>query len=337
MSGVDQPDSLEDWVAIKEHPFLDTAAKQRLDFHVAWNEFEWKVAITCRSHSRTASDSKPQGWSGAFSFSEIQSIHEQLSLVHPSLGPYLPELPEEPRGLWAYIANSEPPNDNICEQIHNYLKIALDVSGQKLLIDTLFEEHTYDEYFENVSELKRRGYDEAVNNAEDELENVLFLRSGSINMLDMVEVYKLEDKALFKLNVALAELYNYLIQPFLDMRELSFGKLREAKTGLENPDLGERRKGEYAVMLSEWQENYVHALDRIQELYIEYYSKTVHLQKGVCKNIFNSHCISLRTLGQTLKKKKNVFLPFFGIAEKYNSLVAGSRKCQSMSQCFNIL
>ena len=78
----------------------------------------------------------------------------------------------------------------------------------------------------------------------------------------------------------MAELYNYLIQPFLDMREMALDKVREAKNGLTNPNLGDRRKAEYAVMFSEWQENYVHALDRIQELYIEYYTSTVELLEG---------------------------------------------------------
>ena len=283
----DQVDSLEDWVAIKEHPFLDTKNKVRLNFYVAWNAIEAKVAITCRERARVASDtSEAKGWSGLYTFTELKSIHEQLSLVYPSLGQYLPDLPEEPRGVWAYISYQEVPDDSICSQLQNYLEIALDTCGHNLLIDTLFEEHSFEEYFENVSELKRRKYDVAVSNAQDQLENVLFLRDGSINMLDMSEVYKQEDEALFKYNIALAELYNYLIQPFLDMRELAFTKLREAKAGLENPNFGERRKAEFAAMFSEWQINYIHSLDRIQELYIEYYTKTNDLLSGRLVLIF---------------------------------------------------
>ncbi len=284
MMDEDQPDSLEGWIAIKEDPFVDTTAKTRLDMHVAWNDVEGKIALTCRQHSRTVADDHSEGWSGAFSFRELKSIHEQLSLVHPLLGPYIPDLPLEPYGLWAYISSNEPPRDSICEEIHQYLRVAFDICGQKLFISTLFEEHSYEEYFENISELKRRGYDEAIANAEDQLQNVIFLRDSSINMLDMCETYKLEDESLFKLNIALAELYNYLIQPFLDMRELAFNKLKEAKSGLEQVqcgNYGQRRKNEFAQMFSEWQDNYVHALDRIQELYIEYYNKTVTLLTGV--------------------------------------------------------
>ena len=279
---MDTVDALEDWVAIVEHPFLDKQVRPNLNFHVAWNDVELKVAITCRESSRMATDETTEDYAGAFSFRELQSIHELLSLVHPSLGPYMPNLPEEARGIWAYISEPEQPPETLCQDVNNYLRIALDVCGKKLLLDTLFGEPSYDEYFENISVLKRRIYDEKVANVNDEMQNVMFLRSGSVNMLDMVEVYSLEDEVLFKTNVAYAELYNYLLQPFLDMRELSFDKLREAKNGLENPNYGQRRKLEFAEMFKEWQTNYNHALDRIQELYMEYYSQTSEIYTGNC-------------------------------------------------------
>ena len=278
---MDQCDSLEDWVSIKENPFEDDSPKIKMDFQIAWNEQDFKIAITCHKRVRVEPGQERQTWTGLFTFIELKSIHEQLALVHPSLGPYFPELPTELHGIWAYISSANPPSEHICEELHRYLQIALDLCGDKLLISTFFEEHCFEEYFEKISELRRRGFDDAVHHAEDELQNVLFLRSGSINMLDMMEVYGLEDKSTFKWNIALAELYNYLIQPFLDMRELAFAKLREAKGGLENPNLGERRKTEYATMFSEWQDNYVHALDRIQELYLEYYGKTLEMQSSV--------------------------------------------------------
>lgn len=218
----------------------------------------------------------------------MKGIHEQLCLIHPSLGQYLPPLPVEPQGLWAYLYSQEPASGDICLHLEQYLKTALDICGQGLLLSTLFEEHTYEEYFERISELKRRNYDEAVSAAEDQLQNVLFLRDGSINMMDMMENYKLEDDSLYKLNVALAELYNYLLQPFLDMRELSCSKLREAKQGLENPNLGKRRKTEFSLMFTEWQENYEHSLDSIQQFYMEYYNKTVDILTSMYTCIFDS-------------------------------------------------
>jgi len=96
---------------------------------------------------------------------------------------------------------------------------------------------------------------------------------------------------LFKWNVAWAELYNYLIQPFLDSRELAFNKLREAKAGLESRSLGSRRKAEYRTMFSEWRNEYNDILDSIQELYLQYYERTVTILTGLnCVKYFDSLC-----------------------------------------------
>lgn len=195
---IDQPDSLEGWVAIKDHPFLEKCArKTKLVFHVAWNDVESRVAVTCRRCSNNTDATSPTAWTAAFTFSELRGIHDQLSLVHPSLGQYMPVLPAEPRGLWAYFAQVEAPDDSMCGEIYRYLNTALELCGETLLINTLFEEHSLDEYFEKVSELRRRTFDEAVARTEEQLDSVLFLCEGSINMLDMAEVYKQEDEVDF--------------------------------------------------------------------------------------------------------------------------------------------
>jgi len=190
---LDQADSLEGWVAIREHPFVEKwSRKSKMVFHVAWNEVECRVAITCRRCGADAAS--PSAWTGAFTFSELRGIHDQLSLVHPSLSQYLPPLPAEPRGLWAYFVNVEPPDESICVEVRQYLSTALEICGETLLISTLFEEHSLEEYFEKVSELRRRNFDDAVSRVEEQLDSVLFLCEGSINMLDMAEVYKQEDE-----------------------------------------------------------------------------------------------------------------------------------------------
>jgi len=193
---VDQPDSLEDWVSIKDHPFLEKCMRRtKLVLHVAWNDVESCVAVTCRRCADGAEPpASPTAWTAAFTFGELRGIHDQLSLVHPSLGQYLPPLPAEPRGLWAYFVHVEPPDESICVDIHRYLNVALEICGETLFISTLFEEHSLDEYFEKISELRRRSFDDAVARAEEQLDSVLFLCEGSINMLDMAEVYKQEDE-----------------------------------------------------------------------------------------------------------------------------------------------
>ena len=195
---IDQLDNLEGWVAIKDHPFVDKCAwKTKLVFHVAWNDVESRVAVTCRRCSDCADGASPKAWTAALTFSELRAVHDQLILVHASLGQYLPHLPSEPRGLWAYFVHVEPPDESICAAIHRYLNIALDICGETLLINTLFEEHNLDEYFEKISDLRRRNFDDAVSRAEEQLDSVLFLCEGSINMLDMAEVYREEDEVSF--------------------------------------------------------------------------------------------------------------------------------------------
>ena len=280
----DQPDSLEGWVAIKENPFSDNVMPPRLTFHVCWNNLGRKVAVTCRQRSRVASDTEEHlVRTGLFSFEELRCIHELLSLVHPSLGPYLPVLPEEPRGLWAFVSYQETPEniDEICQQLGNYFPIALDTCKEKLLMSTLFEENSVQEYFENISELRRQGYDQLISIAEEELKNVVFERENASNMSELGDIYAREDRAVFKLNVALAELYNYQIQPFLDLREVAVCKVKEAKFGIQDPNVGDRVKREYAERLSEWQQHYEEALDRIQDIYMKYYSKTKSIYTGM--------------------------------------------------------
>ena len=89
--------------------------------------------------------------------------------------------------------------------------------------------------------------------------------------------------------MAWAELYNYLIQPFLDSRELAFNKLREAKAGLESKYLGNRRKAECQAMFNEWRTEYNHILDSIQELYLQYYDRTVTILTGLKCKTFKLH------------------------------------------------
>ena len=240
----------------------------------------FQIVITCREHSRVVSDTSSDGDCGELSVNELKAVHEQLCLIHPSLGPYLPDLPSQPQGFWAYFYKHESPTDSFCSMVEDYFRIAFDICGKGLLLNTLFGKTSYDEYFENISELKRRKYDESVDTCQQKLQNILSLRSGSVNMLDKLQYYSLEDSAMFDLNVALADLYNYLLQPFLDMREMSLAKLKEAKNGLQNENYGDRLKKEYADMFAEWQENYEHALDAICQHYIDYYSKTVSILKG---------------------------------------------------------
>lgn len=192
-------DSLEDWVAIKERPFsTDNTQRKKLKFEVLWNHAESKIAVKCRGYkTENGRNSVISEWQGTYSFTELRSIHEQLSLIHPSLNQYCPQFPVEPTGLWAYVTNAQPADIPACEDIAHYLNIAHDICGDALLINTLFEEHDVDEYFEKISELRRRAFDDAVSRIEEQLDSVLFLFDGCVNMLELQDVYKQEDEVPF--------------------------------------------------------------------------------------------------------------------------------------------
>ena len=45
---MDETDTLEDWVAIKEQPFYKDLKITNYIVHVAWNQVKYKLAVTCR-------------------------------------------------------------------------------------------------------------------------------------------------------------------------------------------------------------------------------------------------------------------------------------------------
>lgn len=279
-----QMDSLEDWVPVKPGLFnTDAESSKRFIFMVSWNDVYRKVAITCRQHNRVASDKEDsESRSGMFSFSELKAIHDILCLIQPSLLSYLPPLPDEPRSLWAYLGYTGPDYDyeEICCQLEKYFVRALEICKEHLLMTTLFEEPDTREYFDNMSELRRQNLEDEVLKCEERLKNVIFLRTNASNMHDMKDVYESEDDAVMKLHECLAVLYNYQQQPFLDLRAISRYKVAEAKEQLENSDLGERFKRQYATIFSEWQTQLEQAMENIQQLYIKYYSTSCQIYQG---------------------------------------------------------
>ena len=147
----------------------------------------------------------------------------------------LPDLPQQPNGFWAYIYDSEQPPEGLCASLERYLDVAVDICGASLVENALYDEHSIEEYFEHLSEFKRRRYDECVTTAQRNLGNVVTLREHDVTMLERAQTYEQEDSAIYQLNVALAELYNYLILPYEDSRELAECKCREAQKGKRNP------------------------------------------------------------------------------------------------------
>uniref|UniRef100_A0A8B9NEC9 JMY/WHAMM N-terminal domain-containing protein n=1 Tax=Accipiter nisus TaxID=211598 RepID=A0A8B9NEC9_9AVES len=178
MSAFALEETLEaDWVAVRPHAFQERE-KHKFVFIVAWNEIEGKFAITChnrtaqrqRSGSRELRRGGPCSWAGLFSFQDLRAVHQQLCSVNSELEPYLPAFPEEPSGMWTVLFGapelSEQEMDALCYKLQVYLVHSLDTCGWKILSQVLFTEtDDPEEYYESLSELRQKGYEEVLQRA----------------------------------------------------------------------------------------------------------------------------------------------------------------------------
>ncbi|RWS16737.1 junction-mediating and -regulatory protein-like protein, partial [Dinothrombium tinctorium] len=233
--------SLEDWVAVKPNLFASDGHNPNYRFFVAWNDAEQKLAITCSQGSRKVSDKSTT--------SLATSLRQKQT----------------------------PIDDSICRQLEDYLEKALHICGKRLFLSLLFDEHPLSDFEENLQELRLKGHENVYRNALNELEEVLKIRKRAENMIEMSTVYAIEDEVVANVSIALAELYNFQIQPFLQLREIAFNSKKKAETKLKDDNLGERIKREAKREYEENNDQYLAANEALQHLYQEYYRKTSEL------------------------------------------------------------
>ncbi|CDQ87625.1 unnamed protein product, partial [Oncorhynchus mykiss] len=125
------------------------------------------------------SDSSREGysWAGLFAFQDVRAAHVQLCAVNSDLEPCLPPFPEEQSGMWTVLFGapevSQRETDALCYQLQVYLGHALDTCGWKILAQVLFtESDDTEEYYESLSELRQKGYEEALQRAKKRLQEV---------------------------------------------------------------------------------------------------------------------------------------------------------------------
>uniref|UniRef100_A0A8C4IFH2 Junction mediating and regulatory protein, p53 cofactor n=1 Tax=Dicentrarchus labrax TaxID=13489 RepID=A0A8C4IFH2_DICLA len=287
-------DNLESgWVAVRPNAF-EEKEKHKFVFIVAWNEVEGRFAITChnrtvqrRSFDKTKWPESPDcSWAGLFSFQDLRAIHQQLCSVNSDLEPCLPVFPEEPAGMWTVLFGSaevpETEMDELCYSLQVYLGHALDTCGWKILSQVLFTENDDpDEYYESLSELRQSGYEEALNRATKHLQELLERHKTMDSMVELLELYEEEDQAYGGLLEASTQLYQYLLQPFRDMRELAMLRRQQIKISMENDYLGPRRIEALKKEDFDWQKKAQEAVLNIQEFTVKYFEITAKAQKGV--------------------------------------------------------
>ncbi|KAK0151636.1 Junction-mediating and -regulatory protein [Merluccius polli] len=227
-------------------------------------------------------------WAGLFSIRDLRAVHLQLCSVNSELEACLPILPvpEEPAGTWTALFGAAPPpqveTDELCRRLRAYLGHALDACGWRILSRVLFTDHDDpDEYYESLSELRQSGYEEAVGRAKRRLNELLEQHKSMESMVELLAVYEEEDQAYGNLLEACTQLYQYLLQPFRDMRELAMLRRQQIKISMENDYLGPRRVEALKKEDSDWQKKAQEAVLNIQEFTVKYFEITARAQKGV--------------------------------------------------------
>ncbi|KAM6965217.1 junction-mediating and -regulatory protein-like [Aplochiton taeniatus] len=225
-------------------------------------------------------------WAGLFSFQDLRTIHLQLSSVNSVLEPCLPLFPEEPAGMWTVLFGSaevpETEMDDLCYRLQVYLGHALDTCGWKILSQIVFTENDDpEEYYESLSELKQTGYEEALQRAKKHLQELLERHRAMDSMVELLQVFEEEDQAYGELLEASTQLYQYLLQPFRDMRELAMLRRQQIKISMENDFLGPRRIEGLKREDLDWQRKAQEAVLNIQEFTVKYFDTTSRAQKAV--------------------------------------------------------
>ena len=131
----------------------------------------------CDAEGKESGGREEYSWAGLYSFQDMRAAHLQLCAVNSDLEPCLPAFPEEQAGMWTVIFGSpevsQRETDALCYQVQVYLGHALDTCGWLILSQVLFSESDdTEEYYENLSELRQKGYEDALERAKARLQEV---------------------------------------------------------------------------------------------------------------------------------------------------------------------
>ncbi|XP_054908407.1 junction-mediating and -regulatory protein [Poeciliopsis prolifica] len=225
-------------------------------------------------------------WAGLFSFQDLRAAHQQLCAVNSDLEPCLPLFPEEQSGVWTVLFGapgmSQRETDALCYQLQVYLGHALDTCGWKILSQVLFSEgDDSEEYYESLSELRQKGYEDALEAAKRRMQEVLDKHKAMDSMVELLQVYPEEDEAYGELLEATTQLYHYLLQPFRDIREVATLRRQQIKICLETERLGPRRVESLRKEDEEWQKKAQAAVLAIQDLTVKFFETTTRAQKAL--------------------------------------------------------
>ncbi|KAM6302514.1 WASP homolog-associated protein with actin, membranes and microtubules [Podargus strigoides] len=282
-----QPDSLEGWVAVRDTAFATPQPPPRLRFLVGWNGVEGAFAVTCHGQAEAAAQA-PQSWAGLFSAPALLGVHRQLAAICPRLEPVFPALPPTlpgaaaTGGLWAVLfpsgaAPGEAEVQELCRELERYLGWALELCGGTVVLDALFADDCGpdDEYFESLHEFRGRALRGHLARAKEALRRVLQQHKNADTMVALMQVYEEEDESYQDLVTMATQFYQYLLQPFRDMRELATLYKLEILKSLQYDNLGPRRVAALQKDAEEWTKRAENAVCNIQDITVSYFKETV--------------------------------------------------------------
>ncbi|NXT17933.1 WHAMM protein, partial [Syrrhaptes paradoxus] len=282
-----QPDSLDGWVAVRDTAFAEPQPP-RLRFLVGWNGVEGAFAVTCHGRAEAAGAQAPQSWAGLFSAPALRGVHRQLAAVCPRLEPAFPALPPSlpgaaaAGGLWAVLfpggaAPGEAEVQELCRELERYLGWALELCGGRVVLDALFaaDRCRDDEYFESLHELRGKALRGHLARAKEALRRVLQQHKNADTMVALMKVYEEEDEAYQDLVTMATKFYQYLLQPFRDMRELATLYKLEILKSLQCDNLGPRRVAALQKDAEEWTKRAENAVCSIQDITVNYFKETM--------------------------------------------------------------
>lgn len=161
-------DSLDGWVAVRDNLFdpSQPPLKGTPYFVVAYNRVEAQFAISYAEGERHAcSGSDRCARAALLSADALRDVNRQLTLLSPALEssfPLPPSRPKSPRNFLGFLSfrnaaghdvlSLDPvAEDAVCRGLEEYLRLALDATGKRLLFTVLFGEEDYlTDYEEDV-------------------------------------------------------------------------------------------------------------------------------------------------------------------------------------------
>ncbi|XP_077374761.1 WASP homolog-associated protein with actin, membranes and microtubules [Festucalex cinctus] len=305
----ERPDSLDEWVAVKSNIF-DEAEVFKLGFIVQWNVIECKFAVTC--HNRTLQRRRRKeefsvtaehqsSWAGLFSVNDLKHINQHLTCVDDVLAAYFPDMSEfEDCSFWDFLFPSRKyasdderrDSDASCRKLEKYFSTAIDVCGRTIVLDTLFsqDERDVDDYFENLQEFKRKSMHDEMSMAKGHLRQLLQSHDGADRMVALLAIYAQEDEAYQDLVTEATTFFQYLLQPFRDMRELACLYKMEILKSLEFDDLGPKRIEALEKEAEEWRAKAQDAVASIQDITVTYFAQTSKALAAMVKQMEDDKC-----------------------------------------------